>query len=552
MLSLFFRSYSQKLNWLKGLGGINNDVAYAITVDTFGNVYTTGSFEDKADFDPDTNNYYLTSNGSQGIYISKLDTSGNFVWAKSMGGNSNDLGYSITVDIFGNIYTTGWFQNTIDFDPGANTHNLTSEGNYDIFISKLNSSGNFIWAKTIGGMSDDFGSKIITDQFGNIYIIGYYRGNVDFNPGIESYYLNSTGTSDIFILKLDSQGNFIWSKSFGGLHIDSGRSIAIDKSGNIYATGTFNETADFDPSNSMYNLTSKGNADIFIFKLDYSGNFIWAKSIGGLSIDVGNSIVVDTSGSVYTTGYFYGTVDFNPNIGSYNLTSNGSDDIFILKLDDDGNFVWAKAIGSSNSDNSFALTLDLSGNSYTTGFFQGITYFDSNDSSNYLKSIGISDAFILKLDTNGNFTWVRSIGGKGGENGFGIALDLKGNIYTTGNFFSKAEYEPGSGSALLNSAGGVDVFVLKLNDGVTTNNENVLINSDVFSIYPNPSVNVININVNQDLLGFSYIITNETGKQLKKGKLMNSITQLDISQLMPSIYFIQIGEYRKKLIKVAK
>ena len=137
---------------------------------------------------------------------------------------------------------------------------------------------------------------------------------------------------------------------FGGTSNDYGNSIAVDASGNIYTTGYFAGTVDFDPSAGTYNLTSAGGNDIFISKLDASGNFVWAKQLGGTNDEKGNSIVVDASGNIYTTGNFAGTVDFDPGAGTFGLASTGNYDIFISKLDASGYFVWAKKMGGTSSD----------------------------------------------------------------------------------------------------------------------------------------------------------------------------------------------------------
>lgn len=197
-------------------------------------------------------------------------------WAKAMGGVNMDRGYSIAIDGYGNVYTTGNLEGTVDFDPGPGKFNLTSAGNKDIFISKLDPSGNFLWAISMGGLSWDEGLAIELDASGNVYTTGSFSGTVDFDPGIGIFNLTSGG---LFISKLDNLGNFIWAKGLGPSIY--GYSISLDDSGNVYTTGRFGWTADFDPGPGTFNLTSAGMGDIFISKLDSSGNFLWAKSMGG-------------------------------------------------------------------------------------------------------------------------------------------------------------------------------------------------------------------------------------------------------------------------------
>ena len=257
----------------------------------------------------------------------------NLAWAKSMGGASTDEGVSIAVDASGNVYTTGYFNGTVDFDPNAGTFNLTSAGGVDIFVSKLDATGNLVWAKNMGGVSTEIGYSIAVDASGNVYTTGYFVGTADFNPNAGTFNLTSAGSQDIFVSKLDATVNLVWAKSMGGgANDDVGISIAVDASGNVYTTGFFNGTVDFDPNAGTFNLTSAGSQDIFVFKLDATGNLVWAKNMGGASNDIGQSIAVDASGNVYTTGYFAGTADFDPNAGTFNFTSAGGQDIFVSKL----------------------------------------------------------------------------------------------------------------------------------------------------------------------------------------------------------------------------
>jgi hypothetical protein len=464
---VFLLNYSvltaQDLDWAKAMGGSSRDIGFSITTDASGNVYTTGIFQGTADFDPSLGTTTLTSAGSYDIFIQKLDASGNFVWAKAMGGTSYDEGKSITTDASGNVYTTGFFEKTADFDPSAGTTNLTSAGFRDIFIQKLDASGNLLWAKAMGGTSDDEGNSITTDASGNVYTTGNFYGTVDFHSLVGATNLTSAGSHDIFIQKLNASGDFVWAKAMGGTtNNDKGWSITTDASGNVYTTGYFAGTADFDPSSGTTNLTSAGNGDIFIQKLDTSGNLLWAKAMGGAYYDFGRSISTDASGNVYTSGIFNGTADFDPSSGTTNLTSAGSYDIFIQKLDASGNFVWAKAMGGASYDHGMSITTDAYGNVYTTGSFEGTVDFDPSAGTTNLTSAGSYDIFIQKLDASGNLVWAKAMGGTSSDEGQSITTDASGNVYTTGSFVGKADFDPSSGTTTLTSAAGYyDIFVAK-------------------------------------------------------------------------------------------
>ncbi|HDP76053.1 MAG TPA: T9SS type A sorting domain-containing protein [Bacteroidales bacterium] len=472
---------AQSFEWAKRMGGTGYDEGSSIAIDASGNVYITGEFGGTADFDPGEGTYTLTSAGGWDIFVSKFDSAGNFLWAKRMGGTGWDGGNSIAIDASGNVYITGVFSGTADFDPGEGTYTLTSAGERDIFVSKLDSAGNFVWARRMGGTGLNGGNSIAIDASGNVYITGYFCGTADFDPGAGTYTLTSAGEADIFVSKLDAAGNFVWAKRMGGTGWDVGRSIAIDASSNVYTTGWFEGTADFDPGEGTYTLSSAGEDDIFVSKLDAAGNFVWAKRMGGTDWDEGRSIAIDDSGNVYTTGYFRGTADFDPGEGTYTLTSAGGRDIFVSKLDAAGNFLWARRMGGTYDDYGRSIAIDASGNVYTTGYFLGTADFDPGEGTYTLTSAGGRDIFVSKLDAAGNFVWAKRMGGTDWDEGYSIAIDTSGYVYTTGYFEGTADFDPGEGTYTLTSAGGADIFVHKMSPCTPTYGTDVVTACDSYT-----------------------------------------------------------------------
>ncbi|NEN24628.1 T9SS type A sorting domain-containing protein [Cryomorpha ignava] len=393
-------------------------------------------------------------------------------WVNQIGGVNDDNGAALALDASGNVYTAGEFRETVDFDPGAGTANLTSMGNADIFIQKTDADGNFVWAKQIGGTSVVKIESIALDDSGNLYATGHYGGTADFNPGDAVFNLSSAGGTDIFILKLDPNGDFLWAKRIGGNGNDSGNALTVDGSGMIYIIGRFEETPDFDPGALIVNLTSAGSADIFILKLDTDGNFDWVKQMGGSGYDSGNSIAMDPVYGIYTTGNFQGTVDFNTGAGTTNLTSAGLSDIFIQRLNLAGDYGFARRIGGSGLDLGAAVAVDYYGNAYVTGLFEGTMSFYVALGTQYLVSAGGSDGFIMKFDVNGNVvinydwlgnvTWAKRFGGSGNDGGLSITLDGDRDVYVTGLFAETVDFNPGSGTTNLTSAGSADIFIQKL------------------------------------------------------------------------------------------
>jgi hypothetical protein len=391
--------------WAKKIGGSNFDYGNSIALDVSGNVYITGHFSSTPDFDPGTGTYTMTSAGQTDIFVCKLSNAGNFIWAKQMGGTSNDQGHDVTTDAAGNVYTTGWYQTTADFDPGASTYTLGSPGGREIFISKLDANGNFAMARSFEGAGDGGGKSIVIDPSGNIYTSGQFWFTTDFDPGPGTFTMVPGGsTSDIFITKLDPAGNLLWAKKMGGSNQDYPYGMAVDINGNVLTTGEFYATADFDPGTAAYTFTSTGFGDIFISKLDASGNFVWAKHMPGVGLtsgDAGKDIATDVNGNVYLSGIFTATIDADPGAGTYTLVSAGGSDLFIAKLDAGGNLVWVGQMGGTNTGQANSMALDAAGNIYSAGSFAGTSDFDPGASTfNMTASSSGFDGYVVKLGSS--------------------------------------------------------------------------------------------------------------------------------------------------------
>lgn len=535
----FINAQVPSFEWAKSVGDTLNDYGKSIICDPSGNVYSTGSFSGIVDFDPGAGVYNLTSAGNFDVYILKLDNAGNFIWAKSVGGVSSDLGASIALDAFGNIYITGEFTGVADFNPGPSLFNLTSGFSYtDIFILKLDASGNLVWAKGVGSSSIDHGFSISVDVSGNVYTTGQFVLTADFDPNGGVFNLTSVGSFDIFILKLDALGNFVWAKNIGGSASDCANSIAIDALGNIYTTGYFIGAVDFNPNLGLFNITSLGSYDMYILKLDALGNFVWAKNIGGGSSTASSrSIKLDIYGNIYTTGFFGNTVDFDPGAAVSNLTAL-SGDVFISKLDASGNFVWAKSIGGVASDEGSSIDVDPSGNVYTTGYFQGTADFDPGAGVYSLSFVSSQDVFVLKLDTSGNFVWAEKFGGYSGDYGQSIALDASNNVYTTGWFGAVVDFDPTVGFDSIASFGGNDIFIHKLSQPPTGINEEINFNN--ISIYPNPNNGTFNISFSSQIKNASIEVCNYLGALVYKQEIVNQENSIELSNQANGLYFVKV------------
>ncbi|HZV68551.1 MAG TPA: exo-alpha-sialidase [Saprospiraceae bacterium] len=407
------------------------------------------------------------ADGNPEIYYSRSDTGNPFLdhnayaWGHGLGSIHKDVAYDIIADSAGNVYVTGSFENTMDFDPGPGVVDLVSAGSSDIFIAKYDSTGQLQWAKRAGGPEDDVSYSIKLDNDGHVYATGYFKNTSDFDLGTSGEELISFGQADIFILKLDIAGNFLWVRQMGGSGQDEARSIALDKTGNILTSGSFSETTDFDPSTDIANLLSNGLSDIFISKIDAAGNFLWARSVGGAANDAAHSVTTDEEESVILTGYYSDTVDFDPGADIHLLSTNGLKDIFILKLNTDGQWVWGDSFGAMEDDEGNSITCDKAGNVYSTGSFRKTVDFNPDPPVVNIISHGLTNVYISKLDHDGHYIWAKNFAGNADE-GKSISVDNLGNVYTTGSFGTSTDFDPGALQLSLYANNESDVFISKL------------------------------------------------------------------------------------------
>ena len=388
-----------------------------------------------------------------------------FAWAKGFGGTNLESAQSVAVDEYGNIYVTGFFNATVDFDPGPETLNLTSVGSVDCFVMKLDPDGNLVWVRQIGGPEVEQGNDIAVDPRGHVVLTGYFSGTVDFDPGAGTNNLTASGAYDAFILKLDANGDLRWARQGGGGESDSAGGLSIDQAGNIYVCGQYRGIADFNAGAGNGQLSSAGESDIYVLKLNPAGGFTWVRSIGGTKVETVDDLVVDPNGWVYTMGVFRNIADFDPGPGTANLSTIGIyANLFVQKMDTAGTYVWAKQVGGTYFQYGNSIKVDALGDLYMSGTFSETADFDPGALTSNLTANGY-DTFILKWTAAGSLVWVRQIVGSGNltDVGESLVVDGSGDVYVAGTFSQTADFNPGPAVQNLSAAGGSDdAFILKL------------------------------------------------------------------------------------------
>jgi hypothetical protein len=445
------------------------------TIDSAGNVYQVGSFTGTVDFDPGAGTTVLTSLGSRDSFVVKLDTSGNLVWVKAFQGLQNESAESITTDPTGKILIAGWYQGTVDFDPNIGVYNLTSKGLGDAFIIQLDTAGVLQWAKSIGSTTnDDGGECITTDSAGNILIGGTFNGTVDFDPGIGVATLSASNfsSSDLFILKLNSSGNYIWAKVVLGLNNNFKfiEDIKTDSLNNVILAGIFNGTIDLDPGTGTYSISTFGGQDSFITKFDSNGAFKWGQQIGSTAAyDYSDNIAIDTKDNIYVAGEFGATVDFDNSSSVKSYTPVGLNDSFLLKVATDDTFQWVKTWGGSGYDYAKAVSIDNNSRIKVFGCYSNTVDFDPGAGVLSISANGNWaqngwDFYLSLFDTSGDFFGVKTFGQINvGDDNLTMCLNPSGNPVLTGYFSGLMDFDPDAPTKSLSTVGGTNVFLTQWN-----------------------------------------------------------------------------------------
>ena len=479
MISLLTRmglvAQSQNYLWAKSNLGATYSEAHAVCTDASGNVCVAGYCNGSSMTFGST---VIPVDPSNSVFIAKYDQSGNFLWAKCPVGDSDNIIWGVSSDAFGNVYVIGSFTgDSLVFDSDT-LRNSSSGGLADIFIAKYDTFGNVVWAKSAEGSDYDRANEICTDIAGNILLTGFFQSSI-FIFGTDTLINSSTlGYADLFILKLDSFGNVIWAKSAGGALTENANSVCSDVFGNSYIAGYFSSASLVFGTTTLIN-SGTGN-DIFVAKYDPSGNVLWANSAGGGGDDKALDISANINGGASVTGYFY-----SPSIsfGGTTLTNAGGgySDIFITKYNSLGLVLWANRFGGTEREEGSAICSDVLGNNILTGFYRSSTI---SLGSTTLTNGGLSDMFVTKIDTLGNFLWGKKGGGTSWDYGYDICVEGAENVYIVGGSSSPTT----SFGAISIVHSSTKFYVVKLNDTTglvwpgDSNSDHIVNNTDLLPV----------------------------------------------------------------------
>jgi hypothetical protein len=463
-----------KDGWAISWGGhelYDNSAARAVELDSDGNIFVAGVFDQWIDLDPWPGfDSHYAGEIYDDVFIVKLDNQGQYLWGKAWGLlDWPDRVRDIAVDQEGSVYAIGQFDFTVDFDPGDGVDEHTTNDYLDVYLTKLNKNGGYEWARTWGGIGPDIPGGVETNDSLDVYVSCSYASTVDFDPGSGTDNHTCNGSHDCCLSKFDKSGTFLWARSWGGDGPDNPtEGLGMDGSGNVYISGSFTNTVDFDPGPGVDTHTSytPDFGDCFVSKFDGAGDFQWAGTWGGAEGEEAEGMAADDLGNVFVVGWLGSeSADFDP--GPDVLTLNQHDGrCFLSKFDSSGVLKWARnwqtldALWDDGNNDHWGVAADGVGGAYVIGTFKYTIDLDPGPGVDLHQMHGTKvDAFLSRFLPDGSFYWGVSWGGPGVDRGITVGCDDLQNAYAVGLFTRTGDFDPGTGVFNLTDPGGGDCYL---------------------------------------------------------------------------------------------
>ncbi len=450
------------------LGAQNTDEAFGVAADSTGSAYVTGFTELGVGTFPPTAGPTESGGADLSAFIAKVEPDGTgLIYAAYIDGSGTEKGKDIAIDSNGNAYIAGWTSSTQTTFPVTVGPDMTQNGDLDAFVAKLDATGtNLIYAGFIGGVDEDKAYGIDIDVNGNAYVTGRTHSEEDTFPTLVGPFLTNSGREDAFVTKVNSSGSgLIYSGFLGGSDEEIGWDIAVDGTGNAYVVGRSETNDDTFPVLVGPDLDYNGGMnDGFVAKINASGSgLIYAGFIGGVGIDDAFGIDIDDAGFAYIVGETTSTETTFPVLVGPDLTQNGINDAYVLKLNQTGtNFIYSGFLGGDKNEEGNDIKVDQYGNVYIAGSTNSSEATFPVQIGPDLTPNGFLDAFVAKISPSGsNVLFASYLGGGNFDFGHAIAIDGNGNVFMVGETFSGSGSFPVTIGPDLTHGGQIDGYVAR-------------------------------------------------------------------------------------------
>jgi len=424
-----------------GAWAVTYDLAFVsdLTIADDGSIYATGDTD--------------TTNASLDVFVIKLHPDGSQAWSQTFGGAGWDGGHGVAVGPDGNICVAGYFQLTVDFDPGEDLDERTAQGEFDAFVSRFAGDGTYQGTMIIGGPDGrTTGSGIAIDGKGNLIVLGGFSGTADFDPtdGVDTRTatrISNEDTFDVFLTKLAPDGSYLWTRTFGGSGFDRAIAVRVDGDDNIFVYASFRGRVDFDPGEGEDIHTALVPDALFVTKLYPDGSYAWTRVLQVMLSGGYDPIEVDASGDVWIGGSlqgFLGFVDLDPTPEGLDVRiAQGADDVFVSKWHNDGSYGWTRTFSGTGSGGAFGVAPDSDGGVVVTGVFTNTMDFDPGPGVEQRTADISGNVFLTKLNGAGSWVWTRTIDGSNNEYGQFLAFAADGGLVVAGDFYGRVDFDPG-------------------------------------------------------------------------------------------------------------
>ena len=389
-------------------------------------------------------------------------------WTKVFSGSGSATAMAVATDVAGNIYLTGYFSGTFDFDPDDGVDSQNSAGGASSFITRINADGSYGWTRVF---KFPFGllaphQRIVTDPIGNVYLAANFYGDVDVDPGVAVSLVRSAGRFDGMIIKLSNGGDFVWARSIGGAWSDYIHDLTIDPSGSsLYVTGSFERTAQFDSVQRSDSRLAGGQSDAFVTRLGTDGSYGWTRTVGGVYEGTSLAVAADDH-NVYLAGTLASDSEFAPGPPQNGRQPPGGARILFWKLTVSGDEVWTRAIAASRRDSVSAMAIQPGkGELFLLGTFSKSLDFDPGAAVDVHTAAGLNDTFVTRIDTDGSYAWTRTLKTGLFSDAREITAGVEG-LYIAGSFHGTVDFNPGPDEDIGSSMHVLvnDIFLLALQD----------------------------------------------------------------------------------------